>query len=45
MKEFFQPDIHEDKIVESALWTFGFGGSYGAHIFLHIINIFDCIKM
>jgi hypothetical protein len=45
MKEMFQPNMHEDKIVELALWAFGFGGSYGGHIFLHTISIFDCINM
>jgi len=45
MKKIIQHDIHEDKIVELALWAFGFGDSYGGHIFLHTISIFDCIKM
>jgi hypothetical protein len=33
MKKIIQHDIHEDKIVELALWAFGFGDSYGGHIF------------
>jgi hypothetical protein len=34
-KDFLNTNSHEDKIVEYALWAFGFGGSYVHATLLH----------
>ncbi len=35
MKIFFNTNFHEDKIMEQAMWAFGFGGSYVHATLLH----------